>query len=387
MEQNVELLSMRPPVLNEYCLLEIFEYLDLNDAISFGDCCKFLRMVAHRVFKRYSNFRLHFIHLRKGEHYVNNVISHIGPQILSLEISGRSLSLGLSRILKIIDDNCRNLKCLKLTEECHRRIGNNVESTYNFESVETLKLIHYESSYATGFLSSFRRLKHLYVSRCRISSKEAVAIMQNNPNIESLCGENLVKNLQIFRNVSRLHLLAKLRLDCMSKNVNRLLRELAKHGTIEEMELIDVDVDDRSFQILTLFGRIKLLGLGYDNKTRHELLYARRSYKTLKPSTIWPSTLTALRLIHFEFTLSGLLQIIRQLNSLKWLDLFCSRIAQSDSTHLGNLTGLNDTFDDILEAIDNSTGNQRREVNLPDEFRRYFNHICSTVISRNHDIV
>lgn len=381
MEQNIELLSIRPPVLNEYCLLEIFKHLNLVDSISFADCCRYLRMVAHRAFRRYSNFHLNCIHLRKGGGYVNKVMSHIGSQVSTLEINGTYLNLDL--ILKIVGDNCTNLKYLKLTEERQRRIGNNIKSIYNFRTVETLVLVRYESSYARGFLPSFRRLKSLSVSRCFITAEEAKELIQNNPNIEILCGEDLSKNLQIFRQVSTLTL-TKLRLDCMSKNINRLLRELAKDGIMEEMELIDVDVDDQFFKILTLFGRIKLLEIGYDNKTRHELLFARRSYKTLKPSTVWPSSLQSLRLIYFEFTLNGLVEIVRQLSDLKCLDLVRSIIAQSDFIYFRDSMALGETFLRILHAVDSNTGKQCRKLALPYLFR-YFTVISSCLFSANAD--
>lgn len=378
MEQTVETLATRPPLLNEYCLLHIFEYLELDDSINFANTCKYVRLVADRVFKKYSDFKLFRRMLEKGTRYINCILSYIGPHISSLEIHLFDLNLDLSKYLKIIDRNCSNLKCLKI-DHYKGKAEKKVQSGYNFKKVEMLTLFRFDSSSTKRFLQSFRHLKILYIVECAIKMEETMKIFHNNPNIDTFHSYDLdcLKLLPLIPNVQKLwvgggshfevlpnvwtlltlNCLTKLKLGCKGINFNSVLRELAKKGIMEEMELECVDVDDDFFDILASFENIQLLAIEYAQRNDEN--------KRLKASMVWPTKLNSLRLSYFELTFNDFIEIIRQVTSLQRMDICRSDFAESDLINFeDSKKWLRETIPCILKAVDSSTGNQCREIQL-----------------------
>lgn len=378
MEETVEILTTRPSLLNEYCLLHIFEYLELDDSINFANTCKYVRLVAERVFKKYSDFKLFWNMLEKGERYINCILSYIGPHISSLQISFFNLNLDLSKYLKIIDRNCSNLKCLKINDY-QGKAEKKVLSGYNFKEVEMLTLFRFDSSSTKRFLQSFRHLKILYIVECTINMEETMKIFHNNPNIDTFYSYDLdcLKLLPLIPNVQKLcvgggsdfellpnvwtlltlNCLTKLKLDCDYININSVLRELAKKGIMEEIDLKYVDIDDDFFDILASFENIQLLSIEYAQRNDEN--------KRLKASIVWPSKLNSLRLSYFELTFNDFIEIIRQVTSLQRMDICMSDFAESDLINFeDSKKWLTETIPRILKVVDSSTGNQCREIQL-----------------------
>lgn len=143
----------------------------------------------------------------------------------------------------------------------------------------------------------------------------------------------------------------------MGKNINGVLRELAKKGPLEEMQLECLAIDDEFFDILTSFDKLTIE-------------YASpEEFKELKKSIVWPTTLKHLRLVYFILTFNDFIEIIRQLNNLQRMDLCTCDFPHSDWRFFEDLTICSQrTVPQLLKVVKTSTGNQCREIVLPLHF-------------------
>ncbi|XP_037033915.1 uncharacterized protein LOC119072738 [Bradysia coprophila] len=378
MEQNNVSLTT---ALNHDCLREIVHYLKLDDAISFADCCKCMKLVANDKFRKYKHYNLDRTQFLKGVIHTNNLISHIGPHLSALTICLYEFNLNLSRFLKIIDRKCTQLKRLQI-EYSEREAADQVPLTYNFETVQTLTLIHFNSTSTRGLLQSFRHLEQLCFQQCFISEEESMALIHNNPRIESfLCVDlrcfNILppnvqelsienRNLDLLPNVCTLNFLTSLHLDCLGKNITSPLRELAKRGIMKEMDLENINIDDEFFDFVAQFGKMQLLQIDHYRVTEQGAYEGSSGFKRLKPKIVWPTELSILQLKGFEFTLDDVTDIVRQLISLQALDLYQSQFAKSDSSYYPDIRMFfNKITSRIIDVVESSDGKQCREICLP----------------------
>ncbi|KAG4073042.1 hypothetical protein HA402_009461 [Bradysia odoriphaga] len=378
MEQNDVSLTT---ALNYDCLREIVHYLKLDDAISFADCCKCMRLVANDKFRKYKHYNLDRTQFLKGVIHTNNLISHIGPHLSALTICLYEFNLNLSKLLKIIDRKCSQLKRLQI-EYSEREAEDQVPLTYNFETVHTLTLIHFNSTSTKGLLQSFRHLEQLCFRQCFISEEESMALIHNNPRIESfLCVDlrcfNILppnvqelsienRNLDLLPNVCTLNFLTSLHLDCLGTNITSPLRELAKRGIMKELDLENINIDDEFFDFLAQFSKMQLLQIDHYRGTQQGGNEESIGFKRLKPFIVWPTDLSILQLKGFVFTLDDVTEIIRQLTSLQALDFYQSQFAKSDSSSYPDIRMFfAEIKSRIIDAVKFSDGNQDREICLP----------------------
>lgn len=150
-------------MLNEYCLMEISEYLAMRDFVSLSKTCTLLRDLCNRVCtKKFKNIQVEVLPVKNGHNVLtedefSDNLSMIGSYISTVEIEG-----GNDVIVKTIRDNCKNLKGIGLVY-CK----------------EPLQLHH------------FRHLKELKLSWVRICMDDLRKCFANN-RIESLVYESCI---------------------------------------------------------------------------------------------------------------------------------------------------------------------------------------------------
>lgn len=59
-----------------------------------------------------NTYNFDYTGLNKGARYIDFILSHIGPHILTLDVDFFNLKLDLSKYLKTVDRNCSNLTYL-----------------------------------------------------------------------------------------------------------------------------------------------------------------------------------------------------------------------------------------------------------------------------------
>lgn len=385
--------------LNEYCLLHLFEFLQLEDSMNLAETCICLRKVADRFFKNYSKFVVDSETAEKGDVYFDRVILFIGQHVSSLWIDCWD-ELNLTQTAKIIN-GCNNLKSLRIDdyrddwrEDTHQNVQSikdmlqNVES-FRVDKVEQLTLCNCDTDFAMRVLEYVPKLKHLNIDVFNYDTDAVMRVLQKNPSLESFVhtedGFPANINFQLLKlisNVERLCLdidyenisellkldrLTKLSLYCDGLNISNFLVQLGTKK-LQEIELHAVEVDYHFVDILMSFKMLQLLVI---------YQYSNRNCKSKLP-TAWPAKLKHLRLIDFEFTLNAFISTIQQSKCLESIDLRQCTISESDTSYFVDVKKLTER---MLQAMERRGGKQRLDVVLPCELK--FDEYCSKVTNLN----
>lgn len=302
-------------ILNDHCLLKVFQFLQLNDFVNLHNTCHRLRDICTSVcalkYKKivvdtgvYGNNSRNKI----SKECFSKVLSVIGQHVLSVEIYYAN-----PFILETIRDKCNNLNSLQL-RMCE----------------ESLELQH------------FRNLKELIMStgsnRVRMSINELKNFVANNPDLESLkCSKCYqmdfmeltkmlpkLKSLRLpfmvsgtfhrhreFQHLLHLDGLTKLSFES-AKNCNQLLLVLAKRLNLVELELT-MDFDADSFGIIKMFRNLEVLLM------RH--WYVNFEEAWFSDATVFPPNLKRIKAKSIDISCGVFISIVKQLKFLDSFDL------------------------------------------------------------------
>lgn len=290
-------------ILNNDCLMKIFEYLDLSDFISLAKTCNRLLFVADTVYVR--NFKE--IKVKGGSNPVEGVISSAAEfydilSVVGIHLRSIEVHYGNEFVLEAIGDNCNNLETLMLCG-------------------------------GPPPLQELGKLKELKLEGVKMSTNQLKTFFEKNPNIESIkynnvdedMNENFVKSLQLLPKLKSLDtniilyeniLQQLLRLDSLTKldiylsqNCNHALTELAKKLNLTELRF-SADVDNTTFDIIKSFRNLEVLSI-YAMSVRWPKSYF------LPETTVFPPKLKIIKLHHIHMDCCTLLAIIKQLKSLE----------------------------------------------------------------------
>jgi len=309
MEQYVKLNTEQPSLLmlDDHCLLQIFEFLSFEDSMNLAESCNRLRQVAESIFKKYSKVAVDSIMMGKGIKHIERVFSYVGRHVLSLKIHYTETGCADDIILSTIINSCDELKNTIIEGfVCRNDTSSDSDSlVYRCDNVEMLTL--FNCMVNVSFLENFRKLKYLNVRKSRLHGK--IGTNQLTTVLENL----------------------------------------------EEMQLQWANFDDDIIDKLTLFKKLTLFNAAYYRNVELEPI-------------VWPANLKRLRLWNFKLTFNGLVSMIGQLKSLECLDLFFCDVIYSDIDRFEDLTVLSQQ---IVTVMVHGDDKQQLNLILPESARGY----------------
>lgn len=275
--------------LNYDCVFEVFLRLGFKECMSLAEAYGGLQQIADRIYKRkFNKLTLDF------EQPIDRILYHVGPTVKSLTLILKSLpSYKKSDLIKIVD-TCEQLQCLTLKGYNSKNVTIDSfdhtatsdpfvhTSTENLE-VLTLNMCHVAKD--EDFFEAYKNLKSVNFNWCQ--NVEAIAIQKcfkNNQGIRSFTYESQFifapRLLQLLPNLERLSLryngkymklntLSKLQslrhltlvCDRLAENVNDVLADLAKTKILKELVLIDIDLDEHTFEHIKQLNNLQLLAI------------------------------------------------------------------------------------------------------------------------------
>lgn len=324
MEVQATLNKMEPPKeivltsfteLNEYCLLEIAEYLDLFDVVNLSNTCRsFKEFACSRLFKKYTGLTIDRKMLKKGYGWINKVLSCVGPYVTSLSCNLEDLRIS-HEFWSAIDRHCSALFDVTINRWTERKpINFHVFECFDMVIMLTMTgcKLHEKSVFFTHF-------SNLYSLSLEDSAKasDLKMLLHRNPQLMTLnfkYDESIdpeydmdMRWLRMVPELTELRTdlcredeyaelvnavsLTMLQLDCNDQNINDLLRPLAKKNTLQHLELMYVKFDGRTSDILKQFTKLEKL---FINTPIFDLFGTPFIWT---PSFTWPKSLKLLTLV------------------------------------------------------------------------------------------
>lgn len=293
-------------ILNDDCLMEIFQRLDVLDFANLAKTCVRLRYVADIVhvhhFKEIGVYKK-YDGLSREE--FSDILSVIGIHLLSIEIYYQN-----DFLLETIRNNCTNLRTLKLV----------------LDTRPPLRLPQ---------LQDFRNLKEVEFGTCwTMCINETRNFFASNPDIETVSyyykdididqDENFMKSLQLLPKLKSLHVNRKLSKNILQQilhlsgltklsfrvkeNCNDFLMELAAKLDLVELSIWS-NIDDETFDIIKSFRNLENLSVMSDH------VYI------LNKINIFPPKLKCINFGSINMHCNTFLSIVKQLKFLEELQL------------------------------------------------------------------
>lgn len=297
-------------ILNDDCVMEIFERLALLDFVNLADTCSRLRNVAcHFSSRKYKKIEVNSyvapdrkVAMRK----LSKILSKIGEHVLEVDVNVADLIT-----LRLIKEKCKNLESIAMIEWRSRSV------LQGFQNLKKFKLIcHVDISLNEwkNFVTSNPELDVLeYFGRYR---NGFIELLTHLPKLKTLMVPPISKSLHQrpdFQHLFQLTGLTKLSLCSMSCNLNGILVDLAK-CMMNLVELnIEMDFDGDSLEIIKMFRNLEVLSM--------EQRWQDWNEAWLPNATVFPSRLQRLKINNISISCWKFLQILQHLNFLEELDL------------------------------------------------------------------
>lgn len=262
--------------LNYYCAFEVFQKLGFDECVNLAEAFKGLQLIADQTYKRkFTKLRLDLDQPSRASRF----LYHAGPTAKSLTVIMHEFGYKES-ILKGISETCKEVENLTLEGFDRKRFANNPIVHFATKPLKMLTLNQCCTDKDQYFFDAFTGLKYFNLFRCR-----NVALMSirkcfiNNQEIESFTSDSqffvVPKLLELLPNLERLSVrfhkrlrelnwlsLSSLRhftLTCWNENVNVILDDLAQMNILKELVLINIVVDEETFDQIKLLENLQLL--------------------------------------------------------------------------------------------------------------------------------
>lgn len=373
-------------MLNDDELLQLFKYLEQNDALSLAGTCRRLQELAYRKFNSITIYPI----LSDEDHdlCISILFSTIGHHIKNLTLKFDRMSHRkpfeldfsehrLKHLFASISKNCNSLESLTIRnlQVYHKKLypndrladSINVKSLYfdgcdldngnklfrilrNVESLEVKNDLTGTSDIDFGkFFRNNMEIK-LFVWNTRLIFDD-IKLFKVMSKLEKLCinVEKISKcsSLNPLTNLNSLKHLEIARMNGL--NVNHFLEQMAVKQFLEKASFSIIEVNETTLQILRKFLKLTELTL-FGSPTVE-----------VNSNTTWPQHLQSLRLIQANITMNGFIAAIQNLRSLKTFDLSNSHTNYDDKIVFYDTTQLNRK---ILEAMDFAKNFGKLEVSL-----------------------
>jgi hypothetical protein len=284
--------------LNDYCLLEIFGYLKLDDLIITSTVCTRFEYITERLYPR----RLKLWKDISSNVNTNRfVLSKVGIFITEVEIDNDYGSdISIEETLDLVEKNCTNLEKIVLKHRIPSNsliLPSNIKSISiqfpenwivshqfldelrKYKSLEFLSLKFYHSTQIeSSFLIDLPPLKQLHLKNCSVEPMDLYKCLENSQFcLENLTLGNCFSELPstLIDNIDRLSKLSQLGLrlsGTMNFGSPIIFRRLTSLKLSNDTANIDLD---KLFNDLIEHNKIERLSLNLFENT-----------KSLKPSTL-----------------------------------------------------------------------------------------------------
>lgn len=201
--------------LNDFCLLKVFDHLDLFDVLNVRSTCRRLRTVSEMTANNFKVLCLDTLichmdgkSLRLITACLHVILNFLNPMVENIQ------SYTYTRNIKSINDaffkviqkhDLPKLKSLRVCEASHLRFIKN-------KNIEKLDIEHVKSGDLRKYLYGITKVKHLTFITIRhcVRINELIQFFDNNPNIERLALMNEVVrplNANFFSHLKNLKML------------------------------------------------------------------------------------------------------------------------------------------------------------------------------------
>lgn len=231
--------------LNLDCVIQLFKRLELEDCVNLAEAYEGLKSAADFIFK--TKFKKVTFSFDKCID-IDRILYHVGPYVQSLQLELLDEFQYKKEDMKKIRESlieaqstCKELKSLKImrSQQCRYPFCgvNNIAINKCFENYE-------------GITSFF----------CDAPTLIYPQLLRRLPNLKRL-GLHYDSRLTDLGFLTELNSLRSLTLHFhnVSVNNNSLLSELAIKNDLEELELYNMFVDEKTFDIIKLFRKLQLL--------------------------------------------------------------------------------------------------------------------------------
>lgn len=374
-------------MLSDDTLLELFKYLDQNDALSLAGTCRRLQQLPYRNF-----YSMEICPTLSDidDLYITNLFAIVGPHIRNLTLKfdetrrqqqHERLESKLEHLSSLISKNCNRLESLIIYNlQVHKKRFCSRERFVDLINVKSLYFKNCNLTYGNNLFRILRKIESVDVQNdlCTTSDIDFGTFFRKNmdiklfvwnstvlntfehnmkmfvalPKLEKLCIkiENITKSSSL-NPLTHLATLKHLELTDMNGiNINKFLDRLAMRPKLEKAIFGKIKANEETVLILQKFPILTDLTLHCSTKLVFQL----------NSNTVWPQNLQSLRLNEADVTFDGCMSVIQRLCSLKTFYLFTC------CTNRGSKI-----FDDtmqlqhkILEAMDLANNSGKLEVTL-----------------------
>lgn len=292
-------------MLNDDCLIKIFEFLDLFDLTNLSKTCCRLREIANFIVPKNINLDVTLMRDRYGHGSCNpsmeqfaSILSMISENVKSIKVHDGNLD-----ILKIIRDNSKNLSSLELYD-CDEPIQLSFHLLKELKLHGIMDIMDWSANKFKKCFASNPNIEYLeYDSFC---TENLTGVLNMLPKLHTLTLGQLPMSFQIRNHLLGLNGITKFSFR-NRENCNRLLLDLAHYWNLVELE-IDIDLNAETFDVIKLFRNLKCLTV----KVKNRWLPVVKAY---------PPGLRRLKLDGGKIVWKTLLSIVRQLKFLKEFDV------------------------------------------------------------------
>lgn len=298
-------------VLNNDCLIKIFENLDMLDYISLAKNCTRLQDVADSVpiptFKgievevnvdiepSYSNEIV-----KKSKNDFVDKLTSIGVHFVSIKVLW-----GNEFVLETIKQNCMKLKSLEM------RFSENVPKLQGLIDLKILKIEFCGQICINDFRECFANSPNIETLEYDHVDEDFMKLLELLPKLKSLAlrwTRNSIKPEE-FHNLLLLNDLTKLSFRS-DGYCNNLLMELSTKLNLVELEVY-ADLTEDTFDIIKTFRNLEFLSLAHLG--RHNI--------ELQETIVLPPQLKYIRLVNISITLDATLAMAKHHTFLEEIDL------------------------------------------------------------------
>lgn len=363
-------------VLNDYCLIEVFKYLDFDASINLSLTCKRLQNISAVALKKCRTFMIHNGLLQKGIAYVESIFNAIGPIMSNLTVNFNSMDRSLiSDILVKIVEKCSKLESLlmvKLTDFDVDKFQHKKDRMTNaLLNVKKFKIVN-----CCGCIGQFsgiiRELEALEGSYTVSLGATIQQLLKNNPTIKAISLSNISTTfdlniltftpsiefvmltftgqespLQQLQSSVKLENLESVSITLVTPcHIEPTLKQLANQKRLQNLICNSIHFDMQTSKILQSFDQLMILKLNVD-------------FTDLNTSFVWPPNLRILELTTWnEFSIDIVISIIQQ---LKFLQGFALNI-RFVNEYIANVSHFNDSSAFISKIFTALTvaGNQNK---------------------------
>lgn len=375
-------------ILNDDELLQLFKYLEQNDALSLAGTCRRLQELAYRNFNSITIYPI--LSVEDHDLCINILFSTIGHHIKNLTLKfdridhRQPFELNFSEhrlkyLFASISKNCNSLESLTIRnlQVYHKKLypndrladSINVKSLYfdgcdlansnklfrilrNVESLEVKNDLSRTSDIDFGkFFRNNMEIK-LFVWNTRLIFDD-IKLFKVMSKLEKLCiNIEKISKCSSLNPLTNLNSLKHLEIAHMNGlNLNHFLEQMAVKQLLEKASFSKIEINETTLRILRKF--LKLTDLTLFGSPTLPL--------EVNSNTTWPQHLQSLRLIQANITMNGFIAAIQNLRSLKTFDLSNSSTNYDDKIVFFNTAQLNRK---ILEAMDVAKNIGKLEVSL-----------------------